>query len=117
MLSLGAAFFNSLSTYYVVALRTLLVDSHARARVPMIPQMRLDRFMELANITSTSLDDHAIVVFPSLHEIYSYRCLYQHITVSRALFIIRNITSCAIQDWWDFLMPWGHRLLAYGPTP
>jgi hypothetical protein len=32
--------------------------------------MRLDRFMELANITSTNLDDHAIV-FPELYEIYS----------------------------------------------
>jgi hypothetical protein len=33
-------------------------------------KMRLDRFMELANITSSNLDDHDIV-FPELYEIYS----------------------------------------------
>jgi hypothetical protein len=33
-------------------------------------KMRLDRFMELANITSTNLDDHNIV-FPELYEIYA----------------------------------------------
>jgi hypothetical protein len=33
-------------------------------------KMRLDRFMELANITSTSLDDHDIVL-PELYEIYA----------------------------------------------
>jgi hypothetical protein len=33
-------------------------------------KMRLDRFMELANITSTNLNDHDIVV-PGLNEIYA----------------------------------------------
>jgi hypothetical protein len=33
-------------------------------------KMRLDRFMELANITSTNLDDH-VIVFPELYEIYA----------------------------------------------
>jgi hypothetical protein len=33
-------------------------------------KMRLDRFMELANITSTNLDDHDNV-FPELYEIYA----------------------------------------------
>jgi hypothetical protein len=33
-------------------------------------KMRLDRFMELANITSTNLDDHNIV-FPELNKIYA----------------------------------------------
>jgi hypothetical protein len=33
-------------------------------------KMPLDRFMELANITCTNLDDHDIV-FPELYEIYS----------------------------------------------
>jgi hypothetical protein len=47
--------------------------------------------MVLANITNTSLDDHAIV-FPELYEIYSHlvlflvlrrnQCLYQYILVS-----------------------------------
>jgi hypothetical protein len=37
-------------------------------------KMRLDRFMELSNITSTQLDDHDIV-FPKLYEIYSL-CYY-----------------------------------------
>jgi hypothetical protein len=34
-------------------------------------KMRLDRFMELANIASTDLGDHTIV-FSELYEIYSY---------------------------------------------
>jgi hypothetical protein len=33
-------------------------------------KMRLDRFMELANIASTNLDDQDIV-FPELYEIYA----------------------------------------------
>jgi hypothetical protein len=33
-------------------------------------KMRLDRFVELVNITSTNLDDHDIV-FPQLCEIYA----------------------------------------------
>jgi hypothetical protein len=34
-------------------------------------KMPLDRFMALANITSTSLDNHDIV-FPELYEIYAF---------------------------------------------
>ena len=33
-------------------------------------RMRMDRFMELANITSTNQDEHDIT-FPELYEIYS----------------------------------------------
>jgi hypothetical protein len=39
-------------------------------RYARIDKMRLDRFMKLANITSTNLDDPAIV-FPELYEIYA----------------------------------------------
>ncbi len=35
-----------------------------------LDKTRLDRFMELASITSTNLDDDAIV-FPELYESYS----------------------------------------------
>jgi hypothetical protein len=54
--------------------RTYAQDNGAylsKKRYIRTEKMRLDRFfMELANITGTNLEDHAIL-FPELYEIYS----------------------------------------------